>query len=37
VGYNPFRARVKHQGDVVVVAAAVVVIAALVAWAFFGT
>jgi Tfp pilus assembly protein PilX len=36
VGYNPFRARVKHQGDVLIVAAALLVVAALLAWAFFG-
>jgi hypothetical protein len=36
VGYNPFRERVKHRGDVLVVAAALIVIALLLAWAFFG-
>jgi chorismate synthase len=36
VGYNPFRVRVKHRGDVVIVVAAIGVIAALVAWALFG-
>jgi hypothetical protein len=36
MGYNPFRARVKHRGDVAVVAAALLVIVALLAWAFFG-
>jgi hypothetical protein len=36
VGYNPFRARVKHAGDAAIVAAALLVIAALLAWAFFG-
>ena len=30
-------ARVKHQGDVLIVAAALLVVAALVAWAVFGT
>jgi hypothetical protein len=36
VGYNPFRARVQHRGDALIVAAALLVIAALVAWAAFG-
>jgi hypothetical protein len=36
VGYNPFRARVQHRGDALIVAAAFVVIAALVAWATLG-
>jgi chorismate synthase len=36
MGYNPFRVRVKHRGDVVIVAAAIVVVVALVAWALFG-
>jgi chorismate synthase len=36
VGYNPFRVRVKHRGDLAIVVAALVVIAALLAWAFFG-
>jgi hypothetical protein len=36
VGYNPFRVRVKHRGDLAIVVAALLVIAALLAWAFFG-
>jgi len=36
VGYNPFRQRVKHQGDIAIVVGALVVVAALVAWALFG-
>jgi hypothetical protein len=35
MGYNPFRARVKRQSDIVLVAAALLVVAALVAWALF--
>ena len=37
VGYNPFRARVAHRGDALIVGIALVVIAALVAWAVLGT
>ncbi len=36
VGYNPFRARVEHRGDLAIVITAIVVVAALLAWAFFG-
>jgi hypothetical protein len=36
VGYNPFRERVKHRGDLAMVVAALVVVALLLAWAFFG-
>jgi hypothetical protein len=36
VGYNPFRERVKHQGDVLIVATAILVIALLLVWGFFG-
>jgi hypothetical protein len=36
VGYNPFRKRVQHRGDALIVAAALAVIVALVAWAVFG-
>jgi hypothetical protein len=36
VGYNPFRARVQHRGDLAVVVSALIVIALLLAWAFFG-
>jgi hypothetical protein len=36
VGYNPFRARVKHRGDVWIVAGALTVIVALVIWALLG-
>jgi hypothetical protein len=37
VGYNPFRARVQHRGDALIVGVALIVIAALVVWAVFGT
>jgi len=37
VGFNPFRARVEHRGDLAIVAIGLVVIAALVAWALFGS
>ena len=37
MGYNPFRASVKHRGDMVIVAAALIVIVALVGWALFGS
>jgi hypothetical protein len=36
VGYNPFRSRVKHRGDVAIVAIALAVVAVLVAWAVRG-
>jgi hypothetical protein len=36
VGYNPFRQRVRHRGDLLIVVAALVVIGALVAWAALG-
>jgi len=36
VGFNPFRERVEHRGDMVIVAVALVTIGALVAWALFG-
>jgi hypothetical protein len=36
VGFNPFRARVEHRGDVAIVVVALIVIVALLAWAFFG-
>jgi hypothetical protein len=36
VGYNPFRERVKHRGDLAMVVGALVVIALLLAWALFG-
>jgi hypothetical protein len=36
VGYNPFRKRVRHRGDLLIVLAALVVVAALVAWAALG-
>jgi hypothetical protein len=35
VGYNPFRKRVQHRGDLALVIAAVVVVALLVVWAAF--
>jgi hypothetical protein len=37
VGYNPFRQRVQHRGDILIVAAAFAVIVALVVWAVVGT
>jgi hypothetical protein len=37
VGFNPFRAQVKRRSDIVLVVAALFVIAALVAWAAFGS
>jgi len=36
VGYNPFRKRVQHRGDLAMVVTALVVIALLLAWAFLG-
>jgi hypothetical protein len=36
VGYNPFRPRVAHRGDLLIVVAALLVIVALVLWALFG-
>ena len=36
MGYNPFRARVKHRGDLLIVISAIAAVAALVAWAIFG-
>ena len=36
MGFNPFRSRVDHRGDIIIVAAALLVILALVAWAIFG-
>jgi hypothetical protein len=36
VGFNPFRTRVEHRGDLAIVAVALVVIAALVVWAIVG-
>jgi hypothetical protein len=36
VGYNPFRSRVEHRGDLAIVVAALVVVAVLVAWALLG-
>jgi hypothetical protein len=36
VGYNPFRPRVAHRGDLFIVVAALLVIVVLVLWALFG-
>jgi hypothetical protein len=36
VGFNPYRPRAKHRGDVVLVAVALLVVALLVVWAAFG-
>ncbi len=36
MGLNPFRSRVDHRGDVLIVVAALIVVLALVAWALFG-
>jgi hypothetical protein len=37
MGYNPFRASVKHRGDLAIVAIALVVVVGLVLWAAFGS
>jgi hypothetical protein len=37
MGYNPFRATVKHRGDMAIVAAALIVVVGLVLWAAFGS
>jgi hypothetical protein len=36
VGFNPYRPRAKHRGDLVLVVVALVVVALLVAWAALG-
>lgn len=36
VGFNPFRQRVAHRGDIVIVVAAFIGVIALLVWAFLG-